>query len=771
MADGGGGVAKKRRVKKRAKAAAAAANGDVADDGGGADAHMLHATKAKNGSAAGKSVRFFGERSARSNGAGGAHHDDAYAVTHIELDEEEGVETTRQRVARMRGPEQPVVLQFNNITYDVPVPQRGPGTDASLGARVRDRAVRGALCMAPRTEKKRVLHGVSGKVGPGEFLVIMGPTGSGKSSLLNCISKRSQLGVSGDVLINGQPTDRNYKRNVAYVLQSEVLFENLTVQQTLDFTASLRLPKSFTAAEKRERVSSIIDTLNLAKARHTIIGGPLKRGVSGGERKRASIANELLTMPSLFLGDECTSGLDTSSAINLVHVLKGLSDAGLAVIAALHQPSSQMFKEFNTLMLLVDGRTCYYGPADEAVHYFASLGLRCSRFMNPADFLLSLILKEELRKDDKMKKQLVAAFDERAAAHPPWALAADADSGDQRALAAYRARSQRMTAAELRRGPRRYEYSAPYQFAALWRRAFHQAKGVYFNRMSYIQIVFVAVIVGILWFQTPRTEANLQDLLGALFFVGVFSAGFFAAFTALMAFPAERAVIKRERASGSYRLSSYFMAKVLTDPIFDINYTIIFAVITYWLVGFRVEFVPFLESLVTLCLTTITSAGMGLMLSAQFHNLREGLTALTVMMLTFMLLGGFYIRRDLLPVWLSWIQYISPLYLMYAGLQIGELEGSYYLASENMTSVLDVYAEPATNDTLAAVGPAGRAYAERMRAVTGTLPDVIPGSRILDHRDILFRPVWANWLMLVGISIVFRVIAFVLLRRSYKKKN
>ena len=201
-----------------------------------------------------------------------------------------------------------VVLQFFDLTKDV---------DTFTG------------------ERKRVLHGVSGEAVPGEVLVLMGPSGSGKTTLLNSLHpERRGEHCGGLVTFNGYPMRKSFKRKIAYVLQEDLFYPGLTVNETLTFTARLRL--SGTDASKRQAVADIVETLGLGKCAHSPI-----MLCSGGEKKRTSIATEMLTDPSLLLLDEPTSGLDSTTAAALVATLKSARTGGRTVAASIHQPRAQ----------------------------------------------------------------------------------------------------------------------------------------------------------------------------------------------------------------------------------------------------------------------------------------------------------------------------------------------------------------------------------------------------------------------------------------------
>jgi len=224
----------------------------------------------------------------------------------------------------------------------------------------------------------------------------MGPSGSGKTSLLSILGGRTPKGATissgdgGGVLFNGEPLTKRAKRQLGFVLQDDLLYESLTVYETLYFAAMLRLPKTMTTPQKKARVDEVIAALGLSKCRDTIIGGFFRRGVSGGERKRVSVGHELLINPSVLLLDEPTSGLDSTTAMRLVTTLRSLAAGGRAVATTIHQPSSRLFQLLDKLLLLSEGHAIYYGRASLAADWFARLGYKMPYGVNAADFLLDV---------------------------------------------------------------------------------------------------------------------------------------------------------------------------------------------------------------------------------------------------------------------------------------------------------------------------------------------------------------------------------------------
>ncbi|CAN1299139.1 ABC transporter G family member 14 [Linum perenne] len=212
---------------------------------------------------------------------------------------------------------------------------------------------------------------------PGEILAMLGPSGSGKTTLLTALGGRLNGKLSG-------------KRRTGFVAQDDVLYPHLTVAETLMFTALLRLPKTLTREEKAQHVERVIVELGLTRCRNSMIGGPLFRGISGGEKKRVSIGQEMLINPSLLLLDEPTSGLDSTTAQRILTTVKRLADGGITVVTTIHQPSSRLYYMFDKVVLLSEGSPIYYGPASTALDYFSSIGFSTSMTVNPSDLLLDL---------------------------------------------------------------------------------------------------------------------------------------------------------------------------------------------------------------------------------------------------------------------------------------------------------------------------------------------------------------------------------------------
>ena len=215
--------------------------------------------------------------------------------------------------------------------------------------------------------KKYILTNVSLTINPGELVAILGGSGAGKTTFMNCVNG-FEPATEGHVLINGTDLYKNYqtvKSAIGYVPQQDIVHDNLTLEDMLTYTGKLRLPKDVTKQELSQRVAEVLDMVDLTPEKDTFI-----KKLSGGQRKRASIAVELVSDPTLFFLDEPTSGLDPEAETNLMHQLKGLSSKkGKTVIVITH--TLQNIRLFDKIIFLAPGgKLCFYGSPDEAQKFF-----------------------------------------------------------------------------------------------------------------------------------------------------------------------------------------------------------------------------------------------------------------------------------------------------------------------------------------------------------------------------------------------------------------
>ncbi|GMF66940.1 unnamed protein product [Phytophthora fragariaefolia] len=237
---------------------------------------------------------------------------------------------------------------------------------------------------------KTILDRVSGRCAPGELTAVMGPSGSGKTTLVDLLADRISSGeVSGGIEVNGMERDpKTFRVVTSYVAQEDTLLGSFTVVETMRMAAKLSLPSTVTSHEIEIRVENVMDAMGLGTARDTLVGDIFRKGLSGGQKRRLSIAIELLSSPSILILDEPTSGLDSSAAHNVMKFIVRLCAEGKTVV---HQPSSLVYEMFTNDIVLSAGQTVYCGPRSKMIPYFASTGYECPQYMNPAEYFISLV--------------------------------------------------------------------------------------------------------------------------------------------------------------------------------------------------------------------------------------------------------------------------------------------------------------------------------------------------------------------------------------------
>ncbi|KAL2900912.1 ABC transporter G family member 22 [Bienertia sinuspersici] len=550
----------------------------------------------------------------------------------------------------------PVYLKFKEVTYKVVL--RGMTT----------------------TEEKQILHGITGSVHPGEVLALMGPSGSGKTTLLNVLGGRlTQPKAGGSVTYNDQPYSKFLKsrqvQQIGFVTQDDVLYPHLTVGETLKYAAYLRLPKTLTKQQKEQRAMEVICELGLERCQDTMIGGSFVRGVSGGERKRVCIGNEILINPSLLFLDEPTSGLDSTTALRIIQLLQDIAEAGKTVITTIHQPSSRLFHKFDKLILLGKGSLLYFGKASQAMNYFSSIGCSPLISMNPAEFLLDLangnLNEVTVPSELEDKVQTDEQETEKLSGKPSTAVIHEYLVESYESRVAEKEKRKLLTPipvngdikAKLSSVKRKWGATWWQQYSILFQRGIKERRHEYFSWLRITQVLATAVVLGLLWWQSDsKTEKGLEDQAGLLFFIAVFW-GFFPVFTAIFAFPQEKAMLMKERAADMYRLSAYFLARTTSDLPLDLVLPVLFLLVVYFMAGLRLDAGTFFLTLLTVFLCIVAAQGLGLAIGATLMDIKKGTTLGSVTVMTFMLAGGYFVKK--VPIFISWIRYLSFNYHTY----------------------------------------------------------------------------------------------------------
>ena len=276
----------------------------------------------------------------------------------------------------------PVNVHVKDLNVEIDIsPSRLSAWTTSLGRKKSNR----------EPEVKAIIRGVNACMPSGSLTAIIGSSGSGKTSVLNTLSHRlveGRLRTNGDITYNGSSQLESIRS--AYVMQQDVLVSTLTVRETLYYAAELRLAPPTTAEERAKIVEDVILELGLKECADTRIGNKIHKGCSGGEKRRTSLAVQMLSNPSVLFCDEVTTGLDAATAFQLVATLKALAVKGRTIICSIHSPRSEIWQLFDHILLLAKGSPLYSGPSEKCLPYFENIGYILPPFVNPAEFLIDL---------------------------------------------------------------------------------------------------------------------------------------------------------------------------------------------------------------------------------------------------------------------------------------------------------------------------------------------------------------------------------------------
>ena len=245
-------------------------------------------------------------------------------------------------------------------------------------------------------QTRPLIWNISGSVMSGEVLAIMGPSGAGKTVLLNLLTlEDGPAEPTGSVTINGRPlTMFLYPKYCAFVPRHDLLWAMLTARQHLEHAYALYRPE-LQGKARTTAVDDLLEATGMVSAQHTRAGNQFIKGLSGGQKRRLSLAIALVKQPKVLVLDEPTSGLDSAAAAAITRFLKRLAvTRGLCVVCTIHQPSLAVFECFDKTLMLAEGRTAYYGPASEMAAHFAGLGHHQPKGTNPAEFVLDLVSKD-----------------------------------------------------------------------------------------------------------------------------------------------------------------------------------------------------------------------------------------------------------------------------------------------------------------------------------------------------------------------------------------
>ncbi|KAG9139257.1 hypothetical protein Leryth_011265 [Lithospermum erythrorhizon] len=514
-----------------------------------------------------------------------------------------------------------------------------------------------------------LLKNVNGEAKPGRLLAIMGPSGSGKTTLLNVLAGQTtaspRLHLSGILEVNGLSiSNKTYKS--AYVRQEDLFFSQLTVRETLSLAAELQLRDISSVEDRDKYVDNLLFKLGLVSCADSRVGDAKVRGISGGERKRLSVACELIASPSVIFADEPTTGLDAFQAEKVMETLRQLAQDGHTVICSIHQPRGSVYAKFDDIVLLSKGELVYSGPAGrEPLAYFENLGYRCPDHENPAEFLADLISvdyssSESVYASQKRIDGLVDAFSQQQS---PILYASLLKEGTTDGV-------------KIRRKPvNRKKVGWWRQFCLLLKRAWMQAsRDGPTNKVRARMSVASAIIFGSVFWRMGKSQTSIQDRMGLLQVAAINTA--MAALTKTVGvFPKERSIVDRERAKGSYTLGPYLLSKLLAEVPIGAAFPLLFGSILYPMARLHPTLPKFGNFCAIVTVESFAASAMGLTVGAMVPTTEAAMALGPSLMTVFIVFGGYYVNAENTPIIFRWIPRGSLIRWAFQGLCINEFRG------------------------------------------------------------------------------------------------
>ncbi|KAF3519368.1 hypothetical protein DY000_02059238 [Brassica cretica] len=487
---------------------------------------------------------------------------------------------------------------------------------------------------------KRLLNGVNGCGEPNRIVAIMGPSGSGKSTLLDALAGRlaGNVVMSGKVLVNGKKRRLDFGTS-AYVTQEDVLLGTLTVRESIAYSAHLRLPSKLSRKEISDIVEATITDMGLQECSDRSIGNWHMRGISGGEKKRLSIALEVLTKPSLLFLDEPTSGLDSASAFFVVQILRNIASNGKTVISSIHQPSGEVFALFDDLLLLSGGETVYFGEAKFATKFFGETGFPCPSRRNPSDHFLRCVnsdfdgITATVVESRRIHDSSLSLYQETSNTLDPLDNMPTAEirttlvrkfKCSEYAVAS-RARIQEITSIKGLVTERNNASQTSWwkQLRVLTQRSFINMSrdlGYYWIRIGVY--ILLSICVGSVFFNVGRNHTNVMNTAAC----GGFMAGFMTIMSigGFQSFIEEMKVFSRERLNGHYGVAVYTVSNFLSSLPFIILMCLGTTSITNYMVKFQPSASHFFYSCLDLISAIATVESCMMMIASIVPNFLMG---------------------------------------------------------------------------------------------------------------------------------------------------
>jgi pleiotropic drug resistance (PDR) family protein len=549
-----------------------------------------------------------------------------------------------------------------------------------------------------KMQKIQILREFDGLVKSGEMLIVLGRPGSGCSTLLKTIAgEMNGINMSDDSVMNYQgisakQMQKNFKGEAIYSAETDIHFPQLSVGDTLKFAALARAPRNrlegVTANEYAEHMRDVVMTmLGLSHTINTRVGNDFIRGVSGGERKRVSIAEATLAQSPLQCWDNSTRGLDSANALEFCKNLSLMSKySGIAACLAIYQASQNAYDLFDKVTVLYEGRQIYFGPTTEAKKFFVDMGFECPERQTTADFLTSLTSPSErivrpgfenvaprtpdefaaAWKKSEARAKLLAEIEEFERQYP---------IGGPSQQAFFEARKAMQASSQRAKSP--YTISTWNQIKICVIRGFQRLRGDFsLTATALIGNFCMALIIGSVFFNLKDDTSSFYAR-GALLFFAVLLNAFSSALEILTLY-AQRPIVEKQARFAFYHPYAEALASMLCDTPYKLINSVTFNIPLYFMTNLRREPGAFFTFWIFSVITTFAMSMVFRTIAASSRSLSQALVPAAILILGMVIYTGFTIPTRNMLGWSRWMNYINPIAYSFESFMVNEFVGRHF---------------------------------------------------------------------------------------------
>lgn len=497
-------------------------------------------------------------------------------------------------------------------------------------------------------ERKKILRKIDGRFRNGQLSAIMGPSGSGKSSLLNALTGFKRCCTGRIRYIGGGSEKTREGCKCCYIQQDDQFYPLFTVSETMWIASSLKIGNDLNEKSKRILIEEILHDLDLSKSKDTRCGS-----LSGGQKKRLSIALELIDNPPIMFLDEPTTGLDSQSCNQCIRLLRDLARTGRTIVCTIHQPSAVIYEMFDYVYLLVDGRCLYRGATRDTIPYFASVGLHCPKYHNPADFMIEVVSKEYGNFNDQLIELAARRKDEYWQTTDSLAISRKEEVEEK---GGWGKDSTEKVASN--RPPSEFE-----KLFVLMNRYMTHLFRDWTNIYLKLGLHFLmGVLLGLLYYGAGQDGSRSINNVGMVQVVVIYLC-YTSMMPAVLLFPLEMPVLKKERFNNWYKLKTYYFASFMCTLPIQIIFSVVYALPIYFISQQPLDVNRFLMFLIPAILITLISESVGLVIGSVLNPV-NGTFLGAILACSMLAFSGFIVLFNHMPRIMYYISYVS--YLKYS---------------------------------------------------------------------------------------------------------